>query len=76
MSEVKQVNRGTRAARPEQKLVTLQQGELEYGPPYSSLRDLVIKGVLPSVRLGASRRIWVRRSDIERLIDESTEAAS
>jgi hypothetical protein len=53
-------------ARP--TLVTLQQAEEEYGPPYTSLRDLVIQGHLPRVQLGDSRRIWVRRADLERLI--------
>lgn len=54
----------SRAKRPS-KLVTLQQAEAEYGPPYTSLRDRVISGELPAVRLG--KRIWVRREDMERL---------
>jgi hypothetical protein len=49
-------------------LITLQDAAAEYGPPYTSLRDLVIQGHLPRVKLGDSRRIWVRRSDLERLI--------
>ena len=56
-------------------LVTLQAAAAEYGPPYTSLRDLVIQGHLPRVQLGDSRRIWVRRSDLERLIAASTERA-
>jgi hypothetical protein len=55
------------------KLVTLQEASEEYGPPYTSLRDLVIEGVLPRVQLGSSSRIWVRRADLERLIEASTE---
>jgi hypothetical protein len=55
------------------KLVTLQQASAEYGPPYTSLRDLVIKGTLPGVRLGDSRRIYVRRSDLDNLIEKSLE---
>ncbi len=54
-------------------LVTLQQASEEYGPPYTSLRDLVVRGHLPAVRLGDSRRTWVRRSDMERLIATSTD---
>lgn len=54
------------------KLLTLQQASQEYGPPYTSLRDLVIRGILPSVRLGDTRRIWVKREDLERLIERST----
>ncbi len=54
-------------------LVTLQTAAAEYGPPYTSLRDLVIQGHLPRVQLGDSRRIWVRRVDLERLIARGTE---
>jgi len=49
-------------------LVSLQDAAAEYGPPYTSLRDLVIQGHLPRVQLGDSRRIWVRRADLEKLI--------
>lgn len=53
-------------------LLTLQQAAKRYGPPYTSLRDLVLSGHLPKVQLGNSRRIWVRRDDLERLIKAST----
>ncbi len=55
------------------KLLTLQQASEEFGPPYTSLRDLVIQGHLPSVQLGDSRRIWVRREDVEELIERGAE---
>ena len=54
-------------------LLTLQQASAEYGPPYSSLRDLLIRGDLPAVKLGNSRRLWIRRADLEQLISASTE---
>jgi len=54
------------------KLVTLAQGAADTGVPYTSLRDLVIDGHLPHVQLGNSRRIWVKRADLDRLIDKST----
>jgi len=60
-------------ATPVPFLMTLQQLHTEYGPPYTSLRDLVVSGTLPSVRLGSSKRIWVKRADFERLIETSTE---
>ena len=60
-------------ARQVPVLVTLQQASAEFGPPYTSLRDLVIQGALPSLRLGKSRRIWIRREDIEQLIERSLE---
>jgi hypothetical protein len=53
------------------KLMTLQQASQEYGPPYTSLRDLVVRGDLPGVRFGEGRRIWVRRSDLDTLIERS-----
>ena len=51
-------------------LVTLQDASAEYGPPYTSLRDLVLQGYLKRVQLGDSRRIWVRRADLEQLINQ------
>jgi len=54
-------------------LQTLQDGAAEHGVPYTTLRDLVIQGHLPRVQLGDSRRIWVKRADLERLIAASTE---
>jgi hypothetical protein len=50
-------------------LVTLQRAAAETGAPYTSLRDLVIQGHLRRVQLGDSRRIWVKRADLERLIE-------
>ena len=57
-------------------LVNLQDASVEYGPPYTSLRDLVVRGHLDRVRLPGSRRIWVRRADLERLIEQSVERMS
>jgi hypothetical protein len=54
-------------------LQTLQQGAAEHGVPYTTLRDLVLQGHLPRVQLGDSRRIWVKRADLDRLIATSTE---
>lgn len=50
-------------------LVSLQDASAQYGPPYTSLRDLVIQGHLKRVQLGDSRRIWVRRDELEQLIN-------
>jgi hypothetical protein len=58
------------------KLLTFQAAAAEFGIPATSLRDLVIRGVLPSVRIASSRRIWLKREDIETLIARSTERAS
>ena len=61
-----------RERRQRQRLMTLHQISEEFGPPYMSVRKLVLDGDLPIVRLGSSRRYWVRRQDAERLFDTST----
>lgn len=58
------------------KLASLQQLEAEYGVPYRSLRDLVLRGFLPRVQLGDSVRIWVKRSDFEALVERSRETTA
>lgn len=63
--------RGSKPATEKQLLITLQQASDEYGPSYHSLYDQVKRGNLPAIRLGDSNRIWVRRSDINKLIDSS-----
>lgn len=57
-------------------LLTLQQAAAESGVPYTSVRKLVLQGHLPRVQLGDSKRTWVKRADLERLIAASTEPAS
>lgn len=58
-------------------LISLQQGAMHSGLPVTTLRDLVLNGHLPAVRFpgkdGDSRRIWLRRADIEELITRRTE---
>lgn len=63
-----------RSANTAPLLATLQQLSRESGLPYNSLRDLVVRRDLPSVRFGDGRRIWVRRADFEQLIDRSAVA--
>ena len=65
--------KNTQRIERQAKLLTLQTASTIYGPPYTSLRDLVVNGYLASVRLPGSRRIWVRRDDLERLIQQSVE---
>ena len=54
-------------------LGTLQQVAAQTGVPYSSVRKLVLDGHLPCVRLGASRRRWLKWADVDRLIVNSIE---
>jgi hypothetical protein len=65
--------RPTKSRPDAARLITLQQGSAEFGPPYNSLRDLTIRGVLPCVKFPGSRRIWIKRADLEALIVSSTE---
>jgi excisionase family DNA binding protein len=64
------------AAARQPVLLTLQQAAAETGVPYTSVRKLVLDGHLPRVQLGDSKRTWVKRVDLERLIAASTEVVS
>jgi excisionase family DNA binding protein len=54
-------------------LETLQQSATRTGVPYTSMRKLVLEGHIPGVKLGDSRRTWVRRTDVDHLITVSME---
>jgi hypothetical protein len=58
------------------RLLTLQRASQESGIPTTTLRDLHFRGHLPIVRLPGCRRWWVRREDLQRLIEGSVEHAS
>ena len=64
-----------KAAARQPVLLTLQQASAEIGVPYTSVRKLVLDGHLARVQLGDSKRTWVKRADLERLIAASTETA-
>jgi hypothetical protein len=53
-------------------LLTLQHAAVITGVPYASLRKLVHGGHLQRVQLGESKRTWVKRVDVDRLIERST----
>lgn len=67
-------DRAAKQPRPSQRLLTGKQAEIEYGPPYRTLYDLHVRGLLPAVRLG--RRLWFERTAIETLIHKSRERGS
>jgi hypothetical protein len=54
-----------------QILLSGQQAETLTGLPYRSICDLHMRGLLPAVRFDGGRRLWFRRSDIDRLIANS-----
>lgn len=55
------------------KLINLRQASDETGVPYTSLYDLVARGILPSVRFPGIDRIWIKRADLDQLIERSVE---
>lgn len=57
------------------RLLTLQQAAAMTGIPETTLRDLHFRGHLPRVALPSCRRWWIRREDLEKLIERSTERA-
>ena len=59
--------------RPGQRLVTAQQASEITGIPYGTLRDLHFRGHLPVVKLPDCDRWWIRREDLDSLIERSVE---
>jgi excisionase family DNA binding protein len=55
-------------------LMTLQQASAYLGMPYMSVRKLVLDGDLLRVELGQSSRIWVKRADVDDLVNRSTKS--
>jgi hypothetical protein len=41
--------------------------------PFTTLYDFTTSGVLPVVRFPGSRRIWVKRTDVQRFVEASVE---
>lgn len=68
-------NRRPREPRAGQMLLSIGQVETVTGIPATSVRDLIIRGILPAVRLGVTRRLWIRRTDLEKLIERSVISA-
>jgi len=69
-------DRKPRLPLPTAVLLTISQAALLSGVPATSLRDLIHRGHLPVVVLPGSRRLWLRRSDLEQLIERSVERVS
>lgn len=58
------------------RLVSVAAAAAYMGISVSSLRDLIAGGHVRRVVLGDSRRVFVRRDDLDSLIERSTERAS
>jgi excisionase family DNA binding protein len=61
---------------PPARLLDFKTAEELTGISAWTLRDLVARGSLPSVRLPGVRRVFLKRSDIDALIERCTERAS
>ncbi len=55
------------------RLLTLQAASQASGVPVNSLRDLVSRGHLPTVRLPQNRRVFVLADDLAALVLRSRE---
>jgi excisionase family DNA binding protein len=52
------------------------QAAAEYtGWPYTTIRDMAVRGQLPVVRIPGQRRMWFCRTDLDRAIDAWRERA-
>lgn len=63
-----------KVAPPRSRLTTLKNWAVEIGLPYTSARGLVVRGELPSIRIG--RAIYVERADGDRWILSRKETAA
>jgi excisionase family DNA binding protein len=54
-------------------LLSLQAAAGELGVPFTTLYDFTTSGVLPVVRFPGSRRIRVKRTDVQRFVEASVE---
>ncbi len=63
------------AAPAPKRLLSIQEAADYAGLSAWTVRDLVGDGRLASVRLPGVRRVYIKRDDLERLIEQSTERA-
>jgi excisionase family DNA binding protein len=75
LQEERRPDRKPRLPGSSARLVTIAQGSMVSGVPGTTIRDLIARGHLPVVRFPGSRRIWIRRADLEALIERSVEVA-
>ena len=51
------------------RLLTVQQLAEELSLPYTSARDLLLRGTIPRVEIPGFRRLLCERKDVERLLE-------
>ena len=54
---------------PSSRLLTVQEAAAELGLPYTTTRDLILRGVLPRVEIPSLRRLYVDRREFERRLE-------
>lgn len=57
------------AGPPRGRLLSAQEAAAHLGIPYSTLRDVALRGALPVVKLPGCRRWWFLRADLDRAIE-------
>jgi hypothetical protein len=62
------MNRATTAPAPP-RLLSAQDAASYVGWPYTTLRDAVLRGLVPVVRIPGQRRMWFDVRDLDRLIE-------
>lgn len=56
-------------ARPTPRLLTAQQAAALLGLPYTTVRDLLLRGVLPRVEVPGLRRLLVDARQLDRMLE-------
>lgn len=74
MSDAKRRPGATRT-NPASELVGVRLGAAELGIPPTSLYDLIARRAVAHVKFPGSHKIWLRRSDLKRLVESSIEPA-
>lgn len=62
-------NRSTEAPRQNGRLMTAQQLARELGVPYTTARDLLLRGTIPRIEIPGLRRLLCERREVERLVE-------
>ncbi len=63
-------------ATSEPRLLTARAAAVYMGVPYSTLRDIALRGHLPRVHIPDCRRWWFDRQDLDVVIEQWKERAS
>ena len=51
------------------RLLSAQDAARYLGLPYTTLRDIALRGHLPVIRIPDCRRLWFEKRDLDRAVD-------